>query len=398
MHKCRNVIYDFCVKLNIDRESILNILEAISEMTERKQGYIKSRFSPSNIHDWYNGSLESGVTIVNSVNNSINSVNNVDEEMDGPGINDPDSEESGSESEVSVDSDDELRKRTTPIGINNRKPRINTSNNNNNRSGDWRSLILRRYRRCVVTGLDTIECDAAHIVPFKQCQGNKKEWGTSKANGLLLSKNLHWTFDRYYWSLDPNDVLKDDENYAWLRIVVRNTKKRLSILDYFKPKSNKKEDSEDVESRMLEDDVYDNNTKSETYGYVRVFKDNIPFLKIHYESFLAVYNLQVAKATKELEKKKEGMKYNKACEEQLMLTLNNPPPTYRIMRRKFDNKLDTYLYMCTTTGHSFGNTRWLSEKEGLELYGTTFSEGIKSFNEKVEKKEDPDWIPQKSSI
>lgn len=69
--------------------------------------------------------------------------------------------------------------------------------------------LCQRDGECPVTGEDDIDClVACHIVPFSLGQSKVDEicgrlvMGTfSVANGLLLTKSLHLTFDRFLWGI-----------------------------------------------------------------------------------------------------------------------------------------------------------------------------------------------------
>src|SRR5437868_15353020 len=116
----------------------------------KKPGFLKTRFSDSDIEDWLNDDLP------------------VQEEDD--------------------DIDEE------PADFNDTTNRCSTF---------WRKEILSRYKHCIVSGVDKIECDAAHVVLFYLCTEANIEWGTDPANGIHSSKILHCTFDRLLWILDP---------------------------------------------------------------------------------------------------------------------------------------------------------------------------------------------------
>lgn len=309
-------------------------------------GYIKTRFSPLNIKEWYNE-----LPIPD---------NDTDDSSDTEEMSEPDDEQDEKTQPVWVNPILELEGTSKPVMMNidipNRRNIVNLKRTN--RSADWRNSILKRYRRCAVTGLDVLECDAAHIVPFKKCQGEKESWGTSKSNGLLLSKNLHWTFDRFYWSLDPNDFIEADNLRIWLRIIIRPTKRRLSILNYFKPQGDTSDE--------------------QTYGYVKVYKDNIPFIKIHYDTFLSIYNQKQVK--------EDRKKYNKSIQENI-----DQSSSYHIIKRKYDKSLESWSYLTTIEGKSFGDKIWIHEIEGETKYGVRFMEAVRKFNEEEDKREDPDW-------
>jgi predicted restriction endonuclease len=65
---------------------------------------------------------------------------------------------------------------------------------------DFRQLLLERFNnRCIVTGNDCPhELEACHIIPVAINEDYSLE------NGLLLERNIHNTFDKYYWSINPD--------------------------------------------------------------------------------------------------------------------------------------------------------------------------------------------------
>jgi predicted restriction endonuclease len=86
----------------------------------------------------------------------------------------------------------------------------------------FRDELIKKYNHCVVTDTDPEECDAAHIVPLSESNNYDVD------NGLLLTKSLHETFDKYYWCIDPT-------NPNNLRIVLNKKKligKKLTCSKY----------------------------------------------------------------------------------------------------------------------------------------------------------------------
>ena len=65
---------------------------------------------------------------------------------------------------------------------------------------NFRQLLLERFNnRCIVTGNDCPhELEACHIIPVATNENYSLE------NGLLLERNIHNTFDKYYWSINPD--------------------------------------------------------------------------------------------------------------------------------------------------------------------------------------------------
>jgi len=74
----------------------------------------------------------------------------------------------------------------------------------------FRENILNRDKKCIVTDIISIECQACHIVPVSDCGCYDID------NGLLINSNHHITFDKYLWSIEPEtlliDVVSDDSN------------------------------------------------------------------------------------------------------------------------------------------------------------------------------------------
>ena len=89
---------------------------------------------------------------------------------------------------------------------------------------EFRSELLKLYNgSCVVSGNDCEEeLEACHIVPFSE-QGD-----SDITNGLILERNIHATFDKYYWSINPDT----------LEIEVNPNKKTKSINQYIGSKVN----------------------------------------------------------------------------------------------------------------------------------------------------------------
>lgn len=103
----------------------------------------------------------------------------------------------------------------------------------------FRQAIIFRDRRCIISGFDPAECEAAHIVPYA------KDKSFDPSNGILLNRCLHKLFDDYQFSINPESI----------KIVIKDVSKNLSI----KPYLNKK---------------------------VKLAPECIPFIKKHYKKFM----------------------------------------------------------------------------------------------------------------
>lgn len=68
---------------------------------------------------------------------------------------------------------------------------------------EFKNKILELYHnKCVVTGNDCLEeLEAAHIIPVSEVEDYSLD------NGLLLERNIHVTFDKYFWSINPDTFI-----------------------------------------------------------------------------------------------------------------------------------------------------------------------------------------------
>ena len=64
------------------------------------------------------------------------------------------------------------------------------------RNPQFRSIICKAFSfKWALTGMDEIQCEAAHIIP--------KDRNDTAPNGMLLSRELHYLYDRYIWCINP---------------------------------------------------------------------------------------------------------------------------------------------------------------------------------------------------
>jgi hypothetical protein len=69
------------------------------------------------------------------------------------------------------------------------------------RQKTFRDNLIKRYGKCIISDSDCLdELEAAHIIPFSD---SRLKSGFIISNGLLLKANLHKTFDKYKWSINP---------------------------------------------------------------------------------------------------------------------------------------------------------------------------------------------------
>ena len=75
-----------------------------------------------------------------------------------------------------------------------------TNENELNRmlQNNFHNNLLKKYKKCIITGHDIEECEACHIIPLEI------KFSYDITNGLLLSSSLHKLFDKFMWSINPN--------------------------------------------------------------------------------------------------------------------------------------------------------------------------------------------------
>jgi hypothetical protein len=62
---------------------------------------------------------------------------------------------------------------------------------------EFREGLIEKYSECILSGDNMIECDACHIIPHSEGENYDIN------NGLLLNKQLHDLYDKYYWTINP---------------------------------------------------------------------------------------------------------------------------------------------------------------------------------------------------
>jgi len=126
----------------------------------------------------------------------------------------------------------------------------------------YRESLEKTYRKCTISGIDVSECEGAHIVPRNICAKFNLKFIFHSANGLLLSRNLHASFDNYIWTFDIYDFqeIPGDMNHVLLSTIIIKNRKNYTIRQYQKD--------------------------GEKLRYFKVPINSIPYLYIHYNMFL----------------------------------------------------------------------------------------------------------------
>ena len=76
------------------------------------------------------------------------------------------------------------------------------------KQSDFRKILLEKYGCCVISKTKSkYELQAAHIIPH--CED---KYNFYLNNGLLLKSNLHATFDKFLWSINPDTFCIEVKN------------------------------------------------------------------------------------------------------------------------------------------------------------------------------------------
>lgn len=67
-------------------------------------------------------------------------------------------------------------------------------------SKEFRINSINKFKKCAISGIDYNICEAAHILPYCKCKDYEKN---DINNSILLSANMHKSFDKNYFTVDP---------------------------------------------------------------------------------------------------------------------------------------------------------------------------------------------------
>jgi hypothetical protein len=80
----------------------------------------------------------------------------------------------------------------------------------------FRDEIIKKYQKCIISGIHYASCDAAHIYDLQY------EENYSIHNGILLNKTLHYEFDELVWCINPDskciEINNKIDNYEYREI------------------------------------------------------------------------------------------------------------------------------------------------------------------------------------
>ena len=86
---------------------------------------------------------------------------------------------------------------------------------------EYRKELLEKFNnKCIITNEDCMEeLEACHLIPI-----NEKE-SYNINNGIILTSNLHKTFDKYLWSINPKTLkieINNNKNVGNIKKYVGN--------------------------------------------------------------------------------------------------------------------------------------------------------------------------------
>lgn len=92
----------------------------------------------------------------------------------------------------------------------------------------FRDEIVKRDKKCIVTNFIPSECQACHIIPFSE----NKIYDIN--NGLLINSCLHTTFDKFLWSINPDNLTIDIaiDNFDIVGSIIYHKDKKVNIENY----------------------------------------------------------------------------------------------------------------------------------------------------------------------
>ena len=103
-----------------------------------------------------------------------------------------------------------------------------------NRTDKFCNSVKKKDVSCVLSNTDAIQCECAHIVPlngdYGQANYKNADVLNSEANGMLLSKELHFLYDQFIWCINPH-------KYEEIEGIPKKRKYKIEIVSSYKDKN-----------------------------------------------------------------------------------------------------------------------------------------------------------------
>lgn len=229
--------------------------------------------------------------------------------------------------------------------------------------------------KCLISNVDISECEGAHIVPRHICQELNLKFIYHYANGILLARNIHTSFDNYIWTFDIWDYQVDlseldsqnKPKSLLLSIIVASSDKNYTILKY----------------------------KTGAFGQKNYFKlpiESLPYLFIHYTIFMMKnYHPPIDDSTLYRETLSNPifteMVFNPSMFLNIANKLKDTPKTCHTILSKRYSRTSTVEYLSLWEYHPFDKAEWVTSKSLLDSRHRTC---IADYEHVLSLKTDPD--------
>lgn len=217
----------------------------------------------------------------------------------------------------------------------------------------YRNRLLQLYKRCLLSGYDAVQCDAAHIIPQYICyRFSLPDLVDDIYNGMILTKDLHSTFDNYFWTFDIYDIQLENNYSEWCQIpiIVKQNKKNLAINQF-------------------------------NGVFIKVPVRSLAFLWINYKVFMMV-NYQGGKLKETYQELLGSEEYLQLLENPRILSTVKPNLNDGVIIGK---KAFGYLYQVIFQGVAWRNRAWINVDQIPHKM-------ISLYEDHDAKQDDPDWI------
>jgi hypothetical protein len=134
-----------------------------------------------------------------------------------------------------------------------------------NRTDKFCNSVKKKDVSCVLSNNDSIQCECAHIVPlngdYGQSNYKNADVLNSDANGMLLSKELHFLYDQFIWCINPH-------NFEEIDGIPKKRKYKIEIVSSYK----------------------DKNLSINNYSYIILRSETFHFVELAYKIFVNNWN------------------------------------------------------------------------------------------------------------
>jgi len=238
----------------------------------------------------------------------------------------------------------------------------------------------------MISGLHVDECDGAHIIPAKICMElNKTQYSglswqaimQNPDNGLLLCKNLHWSFDGFQWTFDIFDLkignhsINQLPKYS-LPLIVKDPRLKTTVSLH----------QRDAEGELV---------------YYQIHPESLPYLLIHYHVYLLVNNHQPTKPSRNqslmidlyyraLQNFKMNLKEFLVHLEQTRSIDSGFSSSTKVLAGIWDYSAERDEFLVLYWGNAWKDRKWVSRQTLPDIECAYFEENLSEISDPVYKK------------